>query len=222
MNKHYFISAALGLLLTAFSFGLAFSVGWVDAINWLEFFAVVTMYASAYLAVVEARWNYPVGIVTTFLYSILLFQWGMPAMGIFSLYMVFSLTYGWFRWGPDGNNTLKITKIKDAKGYLFYVCFGIFIALIMAGCFAVMTYIGYEANLLALDVLVASVSGVAQLMLDNKKIENWWVWKIVNVFSVVLYFTQGLYLAAIQYVFLLANTFYGSYKWKNSVNLERD
>ena len=57
---------------------------------------------------------------------------------------------------------------------------------------------------------------LAQFLLDNKKLENWIVWAVVNVFAIYTYATSGLPLVAFQYVFFLANTAYGYVSWRRS------
>lgn len=212
MKKHFFISAFLGVVLTAISFGVGVGMGWVDyaSLNWLEVFAVATSYSCTYLCVVESRWNYPIGVVTTLAYSILFFQWGLPAVGVFNLYLVGSLIYGWFRWGPD-ENTRPVTSIS-LKDIFPYSGLGIAIAALM---YVVLVYFG--APIVYLDIAVAAISGVAQFLLDNKRLQTWHVWAVVNVFSIWLYFNQGLYLVAFQYIFFLGNTIFGYYTWKGNM-----
>lgn len=212
MKKHFLISAFLGVILTAISFGVGVGMGWVEyaSLNWLEVFAVATSYSCTYLCVVESRWNYPIGVVTTLAYSILFFQWGLPAVGVFNLYLVGSLIYGWFRWGPD-ENTRPVTSIS-LKDIFPYSGLGIAIAALM---YVVLVYFG--APIVYLDIAVAAISGVAQFLLDNKRLQTWHVWAVVNVFSIWLYFNQGLYLVAFQYMFFLGNAIFGYYTWKGNM-----
>lgn len=204
-------SFCLGTIITVFTMLVAQLSNWNFEFTWLEFFAVLTSYACTYLCVVQTRWNYPVGIVTTFLYTILFFKWELPAVAIFNLYLVFSLTYGWFRWGNDAN-TRPVTRLKADIWSLGYVGIGLAVYAFLQ---LVNWYFGYAMN--PLDIAVAVLSGVAQFMLDNKKLENWIVWAVVNVLSIWLFFHQGLYLVTLQYVFFLANTVYGFTMWKRSM-----
>jgi nicotinamide mononucleotide transporter len=57
-------------------------------------------------------------------------------------------------------------------------------------------------------------------MLDNKKLENWHVWALVNIFAIYTYFSAGLALAGFQYIFFLANTVYGYYAWKRGMQVK--
>ena len=68
-----------------------------------------------------------------------------------------------------------------------------------------------------IDVGLAVASGVAQFMLDNKKIETWTVWAGINIVSIPFFIYSGLTLVAFQYVFFLINTFIARKAWKHSM-----
>lgn len=212
--KYIFESVALAIVLTALSYGVGLWMGWIVALNWLEVFAVFTSYSCTWLCTRQSRWNYPIGIVTTAAYSILFYQWGMLALAIFNLYLVFSLIYGWFRWGSD-ENTRPVTRIEP-KWYAGYGAIG----LVILGLFLVINILFNPAGLSALnpiDVGLAVASGVAQLMLDNKKLENWSLWAAIDVVSIPFFLHSGLTLVAFQYIFFLANTVIGHVQWKRSM-----
>ena len=205
-----------GALMTAL--GFVFAVAY-DPNNFvfspLEAAAVWTSYVCTLLCVFQARANYYFGVVTTFLYSILFFNTGLNALAVFNAILVVSLIYGWFRWGPDGR-PLRVTNVEGVQSWLGYVAFAGMVSGIM-----VLVYRAFGADVVQIDVLVASVSAAAQLMLDNKKITTWKVWAVVNVFSIYLFMAQGLYIVAVQYAFFLLNTIYGHYQWKKSMEIVR-
>jgi nicotinamide mononucleotide transporter len=74
----------------------------------------------------------------------------------------------------------------------------------------------FGGSLALYDSIILVGSVLAQFLLDNKKIENWAVWMVVNGFAIYTYATAGLALAAFQYVFFFLNTFYGLYVWNRS------
>lgn len=212
--KYILESIALAIVLTALSYTVGLWMGWIVTLNWLEVFAVFTSYSCTWLCTRQSRWNYPIGIVTTAAYSILFWQWAMPALAIFNLYLVFSLIYGWFRWGSD-SNTRSVTRIAP-KWYAGYGALG----LAILGLFLVANILFNPTGLSALnpiDVGLAVASGVAQFMLDNKKLENWSLWAVIDVVSIPFFLHSGLTLVAFQYIFFLANTVIGHVHWKKSM-----
>ena len=215
MTMKYIIeSAVLAIVLTALSYVVGLQAGWITELNWLEVFAVLTSYSCTWLCTRQSRWNYPVGVVTTAAYSLLFWQWGMTALAIFNLYLVVSLAYGWFRWGAD-TKTRRVTRIPK----VWYIAYG----LVGLAILALFLYANQLFNptgiteLNPIDVGLAVASGVAQLMLDNKKLENWTVWALINIVSIPFFMYSGLTLVAFQYVFFLANTVIGHVQWKRTM-----
>lgn len=207
-------SLAVALALTTLTYFVGMQVGWISELNWLEAFAVFTSYSCTYMCVFQSRWNYPMGVITTFIYS--WFYWTAKpepayALAIFNLYMVFSLMFGYWRWGPDGK-PIAVSKVhKDLKIWLLYVLYGAFIGLLLG------VAIDHGAKITNLEIIIVILSGVAQLLLDNKRLETWYVWIGVNIASIYFYYDSGWYLVMFQYIFFLANTLWGLYNWKKDL-----
>lgn len=126
MIKVYFLeSIVLAIIFTTISYTLGMYLGWIVDLNWLEVFAVATSYSCTWLCTRQSRLNYPIGVITTAAYSVLFYQGGMPALAVFNLYLVFSLIYGWFRWGSD-KNTRPVSNVSS-KSYIGYAAFGLVI-----------------------------------------------------------------------------------------------
>lgn len=211
-------SFGLAAILTILSYTVGHYAGWITELNLLEVFAVFTSYSCTWLCTRQSRWNYPIGVMTTAAYSLLFYQWELPALALFNLYLVGSLIYGWFRWGADGN-TRPVTTITWPwlMGYIS-------IGLIIAGAFVGVNYWwdpASVAELKQIDIMLAAASGVAQLMLDNKKLENWTLWALINIVSIPYFLATGLTLVAFQYVFFLINTFIARRAWRATMPTPR-
>lgn len=206
-------SIIIGCVLTAVSYVVASMAGWVAlaSVNPLEVFAVLTSYASTYLCVKERRINYPIGAISSAAYSYLFIQSGLVASAILNAYLVPTLVYGWFRWRKD-HITRPVTRVR-AKWIPAYI---VVAGLGYTGAALISSKLG--GAMAWTDSIVLAGTILAQFLLDNKKLENWIIWAIVNVFAIYTYATTGLPLVALQYVFFLANTVYGYIIWKRSMN----
>lgn len=209
--KKIFNSLLLGFIATATSYLFGFFFHWIDNVDYLEAFAVLTSYSCTLLFVWETRNAYILGVITTAAYSLLFYKQGWYALSLFNFYLVFSLAYGWFRWGPD-TNTRPISLIKW-PWHLGYLIFGLLILGLFLGITELFSPDGIS-SLNPIDVILAALSGVAQLMLDNKKLENWLTWSIINIISIPFFLYGGLFVVTIQYIFFLTNSFYGHYTWR--------
>lgn len=218
MTKRNIIeSIILAVVLTAFSYGVGLYMGWIETLNWLEVYAVATSYSCTWLCTRQSRWNYPIGVITTAAYSFLFFQTGAIALAVFNLYLVFSLAYGWFYWRADAD-TRPVTNVQPIW-YLGYGAIGIAVLGIFLAANGLFNPTGI-AELSRIDVGLAVFSGIAQMMLDRKKLQNWIVWAGINIVSIPYFIQIGLPLVAFQYVFFLINTVIGYVAWRKTMVAE--
>lgn len=203
-------SFIVAIVLTGISYLVAVPLGWLpDGVNWLEAFAVFTSYSCTYLCVKQRRINYPIGALSTAAYSLLFFQQGLYASAILNAYLVPTLVYGWFRWRNDANT--RPVSFVALKWYPVYI--GVTV-LVYLGASTLNNALGGSYAFWDTFILIGTV--LAQLLLDNKKIENWIIWLIVDGVAIYVYFSSGLPVAGIQYVFFFANCVYGYVEWEKT------
>jgi len=199
----------LGVVLTALSYLIGIQAGWIDSFSTLEAFAVFTSYVCTFLCVMERRSNYPIGAISTAAYCLLFWQFDLMASMAINAFLSVYLLYGWFRWKAD-TDTRPVTRMSLPS-------WAASITVAIVGYLAVVLISNTLGGALATtDSVILAGTILAQFMLDNKKLENWVVWAVVNVFAIYTYFNAGLTLAAFQYIFFLANTVYGFVMWNNS------
>jgi nicotinamide mononucleotide transporter len=180
----------------------------------LEIVATVLTVACVLLANFRSTWQYPIGILGTIAFFFVVWSAGLFANAGLQVFFTCVQLYGWWFWLRGGvNNTRpKITSLglgMTAK----YVGLVALVSLAASQvCPGVMGVV---------DCVVFGLSVMAQFLLDRKKIENWIVWGVVNVLSIYLYATSGLYLLTALYVGLLINTFVAYGMWKKELQNEQ-
>jgi nicotinamide mononucleotide transporter len=107
-------------------------------------------------------------------------------------------------------------KLKD---YPIYIAIGIVILIGFLGVYGIFSPGGF-ADFNFIDIGLATFSGVAQVMLDNKRLETWIVWALVNIVSIPYFLYGGFTLTAFQYIFFLANTVVAWFAWKKTMSKE--
>lgn len=201
---------ALGFLLTALSYAVGLHFGWITSLSWLEVFAVFTSYVSTFLCVVQRRFNYIFGAISTAAYCYLFYQYGLLASMAINGFLSVYLVYGWVRWKSD-TDTRPVTKMTLGSWAVSILVTG-------TGYLAVVLLASALGGQLAwTDSFILAGTILAQFMLDNKKLANWLIWALVNVFAIYTYFHAGFALAGFQYIFFLANTAYGYALWRKSM-----
>lgn len=202
-------SVIIGVVITGLSYAVGMAANWIAALNWLEVFAVFTSYSCTFLCVKERRINYPIGAISSAAYAFLFMQSGLLSSAILNAYLAPALIYGWFRWRKDANTRpVSHVSLKTVPLYIGIAVVG------YAGAALISQKFG--GAMAWTDAVILAGTILAQFLLDNKKLENWGVWAIVNVFAIYTYWTIGLPLVAFQYVFFLTNTIYGYIAWKQS------
>lgn len=206
----YIFSAILAVVFTGGSYWVGLGFGWITTIDPLEVFAVFTSYACTYLCVRERRFNYVLAVITTASYCVLFWQMGLLASMFLQIYLIPTVIYGWFRWKSDADpRPVRHVELKWVPGYL---------VLTVAGYFgAVWLVSAMGGNLPFFDAAILAGTILAQLLLDNKRIETWIVWLIVDVVAIYVYFSSGLFLVGVQYLAFLANTVWGYLAWNKSM-----
>lgn len=208
-------SVIVGAVVTGASYLVGLAAGWVSAatLNGWEVFAVLTSYSCTYLCVHERRINYPIGAVSSAAYAYLFFSSGLLSSAVLNAYLVPTLVYGWIRWRRDAV-TRPVTRVRArwVPVYLGAALLGWAGAALLGG------WLG--GSMAWTDSVILAGSILAQFLLDNKKLETWAVWAVVNVLAIYTYASSGLALVAFQYVFFLANTVYGYLTWRRSMNHE--
>lgn len=210
-RRHYCEAIALGVILTALSYAVGMSAGWITSLNLLEVFAVFTSYCSTWLCVRERRMNYVYGAISSIAYAVLFFQAGLLASSLLNAYLAPTLLYGWIRWRKDSNTrpvehvSVKMLPVYIGVAVLFW--FG-----------ASQLFGALGATMAIFDTMILGLNILAQLLLDNKKLENWYVWAVMNVVAIYVYFSTGLFLVGFQYIFFLMNTVIGFIAWRKSMH----
>lgn len=78
------------------------------------------------------------------------------------------------------------------------------------------------------DSVMTILSVVAMILMTRKYVENWLVWAVINVISIVIFYQQGVLAMSVEYLILLGIAVNGSRLWiksakeNGSVPLERN
>lgn len=202
------IGIVLGIVLTTISYAVALYAHWITTLDWLEISAVFTSYTCTYLCVVRSRWNYPFGFVSCILLSILFYNSGLFSSAALNAYLPFALLYGWMRWGKDSTRESLPVTYTPMRSWIVYVIITGCVYIVIVGALTLL-----DATLPIADTAILVLSILAQVLLDNKRIETWAIWIVINCIGIWLYYTTGLYLVAFQFVFFLINAIWAAGVW---------
>lgn len=215
LKNDYVMAVLIALSINSITYLTAFSLGWVSGEpNWLEIIASGMNYAATYLSIKQKRFFYLIGIGASAIYAVVYGQFGLLASAVLSMYLTLSLIYGFIRWGRDSKSRpVHHLSLKWVPVYLLatvgFYAGASFTVHALGGTFAF-----WDAAILVFTIL-------AQFLLDNKVIETWMVWTLVNIVGVILYFSSGLYFAAVQQLIFGVANLWGWMAWKKSMDRDR-
>ena len=63
------------------------------------------------------------------------------------------------------------------------------------------------------DAAMTVLSVVAMILMTRKLVENWLLWVVINMISIVIYALQGVYALSLEYIILLGVALNGSRMW---------
>ena len=185
-------------------------------INPLELSATLVTLACVILGVKRSLWQFPVGIVGTALFFFVVWQRHIYANAALQVFFVGVQFYGWWYWlkGTKGHRP----PIRATPRWIWLGACAAAVAIAAALVPVLKAFTPTTTPMI--DGLTFTLSVVAQFLLDRKRLETWIVWTAVNIASVILYATQGLWIFTALYVFFFFNAFWGWWEWRKAMRAE--
>ena len=186
----------------------------------VELAGFVLSLAMVYCNIKEIHWAWPLAIASSALYGVVF--WNSQLYGEASLQIMFILTsiWGWQQWRSVKPATRDDISDVPARPLRISVLAPselqkVAIAAIIA--WPALTFFldrFTDSNVAIWDALVTTLSLVAQYLLAKKKLENWWVWLVVNLITFGLMLFKSLWLTAILYLVFAALSYVGLRAWQ--------
>lgn len=182
--------------------------------NILEVVGAVTGLLCVWLAARQQVWTWPVALVNVVCYFVFFYQIRLYADMWLQVFFLASNLYGWYEWRYGGKNhsALAVSRLRPlhlagvlAAGVLFSGLMGFY--------FQSFTNASYPL----LDSALAAFSILAQVLLTRKKIENWVIWFVVDIFYVGLYYQKQAYVTSGLYFVFLILAAQGFLEWRRSL-----
>lgn len=184
--------------------------------NYIQVLGVIFGLIYLYLEIKQNIWLWPFGLLTSVFFVYVFYVSKFYAdMGLQVYYVLISI-YGWWKWfrgvKPDVADDLPVTRITLRQ---LFALVPISIAL-----FAIIAYVLInftDSPVPYGDAFTTALSIVATWMLTHKILEQWWLWVVVNLVSLVLYVYKGLYPTSVLFIFYFSMSVVGYFEWKRTM-----
>jgi len=159
---------------------------------------------------------YPTGMISTSIFTYLLFKWGLLGDMMINAYYFIMSIYGWYIWTRKKNNI--VTPISKISNYEKKISLFIFISSLIF-VYGIYNYFDKWGSLTSyIDNITTAIFFVGMWLMAKRKIENWIFWIIGDIISVPLYFYKGLTFTSLQYFIFTIIAISGYYSWKKILN----
>lgn len=148
------------------------------------------------------------GIVGCALFGLLFYQAKLYADMLLQAFFIVTSVLGWWKWARGAHGDPLPISHANFSSLLWTVPAGI--AATLAYGALLHFYTNAYAPFVDSAVLVFSIIG--QILLIQRRIENWAFWLLVNSIAMPLYFSRGLYLTAALYIAFWINAL-ASWMW---------
>lgn len=178
--------------------------------GWLQWLAVFFGVAEVLLAKRNNVLLYPAGLISTSISIFLLLEVQLYAETMLNVYYVVMSIYGWYFWMSKRNK--RATPITYTTKYEWLIT-----AVITFGGWLILYLILKNftpSNVPVWDAFVSSSAWAGTWLLTRRKIENWLVLNLSNLFAVPLLFYKNLPMFASLTVFLFVVAIFGYFDWK--------
>lgn len=182
----------------------------------LEWAAVVLGVAEVLLAKANKVWLYPTGIVATLISIYLLLNFGLYAECLLNGYYVVMSVYGWYYWIKKKNEPpVKVTYATRQEW--------IATLLIVFAGWAVLYLILVKftpSTVPVWDAWVSSTAWAGMWLLARRKIENWILLNVSNLFAIPLLYHKNLAMFAVLTLILFVVAIFGYFEWRGIIKKE--
>ncbi len=200
----------------------------MDPVELAGFFLSLAM---VYCNIREIHWGWPLAIASSALYGWVF--WNSHLYGEASLQIMFmaAAAWGWRQWlmvpGPNqgpaasdatGGQVVSSRLVSHLVGTEKTVA--ILATLVAWPFFAFLLHRFTDSDVALWDGLVTALSLLGQYLLGRKKIENWWVWLLVNAITIGLMVQKSLWLTAVLYVIFAVLSYIGLQAWRKQLLVE--
>jgi nicotinamide mononucleotide transporter len=185
-----------------------------DGLQWL---AVMLGTAEVLLAKANKIWLYPTGIASTLITVYILLLAGLYAECLLNGYYIVMSIYGWWYWVKKNNMPVVKISYCDRKDWIT-------VFLIVTISFVLLTVLlkYYTPSTVPFwDAWVSATAWAGMWLLSKRKIENWILLNVSNLFAIPLLVYKQLPLFAALTLFLFIVAIFGYYDWRKIIQNEK-
>lgn len=185
-----------------------------EGIAWI---AVTLGIVQVLLAKANKIWLYPAGIGSTLLSVYILSRAGLYAESLLNVYYVVMSIYGWWYWVKKKNKPAIQVSYCHRRDWII-VCL---ITILGFSLLALLLKFYTPSTVPYWDAWVSATAWAGMWLLSKRKIENWILLNISNLFAIPLLVYKQLPLFAALTLFLFIVAIAGFFEWRKIIQYQK-
>lgn len=201
-----------------------FSV-WNYPVSYVEFVGATTGLVSVALAAKSNIWTWASGLLNVACFFLIFYQVQLYSDMFLQVYFFAASIYGWVIWSRQNKQAENPIRVLTRRQKIVLTATIIFstatLGLFIQNIHQIFPVVFPKpASYPYIDTFIAVLSVLATVLLARRILENWFLWIIVDIFSVGLYAAKGVMLISIEYGVFLCLASFGLYNWRRLKNDE--
>lgn len=184
-------------------------------IGWLQWTSTVFGVAEVLLARINNILLYPAGIISSLIAIFLLFETNLFADAALNVYYVVMSVYGWWYWSRKKDEPPPPIAWTTRREWIV-------VTVIAAGGFAGLYVVLRKftpSTVPGWDAWITATAYAGTWLLARRKIENWILLNVSNLFAIPLLYYKHLTLFSLLTVFLFIVACFGYFDWRKRFKL---
>ena len=173
----------------------------------IEIIAVFSGIISVWLAKKENILLYPVGTLSVSLWIYLCWIGEIYGQAVINLFFLVMNIYGWYNWSRKDNS--NINKVN-----ILYIVVAALLTLIINWGLLNIEILNYDWKFVLIESFITALNFIAMWLMAWKRVENWVLWIIGDIFCIPLFVFKEYYLSVAQFSIFIIIAFMGYFEWK--------
>lgn len=183
---------------------------------YLEIIAVLTGIISVWFAKKENILLYPIGTVSVLIWIYLCWIGEIYSQAVINLFFLIMNIYGWYNWSRKDNSEINKVQIKfsSLKENLFVITVAALLTLLIYSALSNVEILNFNWKFVLMESFITSLNFIGMWLMAWKRVENWVLWIIGDIFCIPLFVFKEYYLSVAQFSIFIFIAFMGYFEWK--------
>ena len=183
---------------------------------YLEIIAVLTGIISVWFAKKENILLYPIGTVSVLIWIFLCWIGEIYSQAVINLFFLIMNIYGWYNWSRKDNSEINKVQIKfsSLKENLLVITVAALLTLLIYSALSNVEILNFNWKFVLMESFITTLNFIAMWLMAWKRVENWVLWIIGDIFCIPLFVFKEYYLSVAQFSIFIIIAFMGYFEWK--------